>query len=405
MRLDDELFFARPMSRRQLVGLDVAVAVVYTLVVLAVALGRSVVDPAAAVPTPVRLALVLAMGVPLACRRAWPVQAFAVAVVATLAALTLGLVQDGFLGASYVLYAVAVREDRPHRALTMSAAGVAVAGLVMLVVAGSAATAIPDIGTLLVSAVDLTGAWTIGRAVRERRRYAERASVERVARAVADERLRIARDLHDIVAHGLSLMVVKAATAHHVLDTRPDDARDALGTIETTGRAALVEMRRLLDVLRSEGSGGDVELAPAPGVGQLRSLADRVAAAGVPVDLALDTPGELPDGISLAVYRIVQEAMTNVVRHAGQARCRVSVGTRDGSIEVEVADDGIRGSAIGHPAGDPGHGLIGMRERVRMLGGEFTAGPLPGRGYRVAARIPLRVKPPTDAATNPRANP
>ena len=403
MGTNDELFLARPLSHRQLAVLDAVAATAYTLVVLAMALGRTVGDQgAAAIPAPVRLALVIGMGVPLAVRRHWPVPAFTTAFVTTTAAFALGVVHEGFVGAAFCLYTVALGEARPRRSLTLTAAAVGITGVALLVLAGSPPPVTADFGAIVVSAVVLAGAWTVGRAVRERRRYAKRAATELVAAAVAEERLRIARDLHDVVAHGLGLIVVKAGTANHVMDARPEEARDALRIIETTGRGAMVEMRHLLGVLRSEPtavSGPTAvsvpdltepasELAPAPGIGQLRELADRVAAAGVPVELELDAPDGLPEGVSLAVYRIVQEALTNVARHAGPARCRVAVASSAEALEVEVVDDG-RGASGQRREDGTGHGLIGMRERVRTLDGEFSAGPLPGRGFRVLARIPL----------------
>jgi len=190
----------------------------------------------------------------------------------------------------------------------------------------------------------------------------------------------------------MSLIAVKAGIANHVADARPQEAREALHLIETTSRGALVELRRVLDVLRADAD-EPAELGPAPGLAGLDALAQRAASAGVAVELATRNPSSVPveavpPGVQLSAYRIVQEALTNVVKHAGPVPCRVAVTVAPDAILVEVTDDG---PAIRQPSGPrPGHGLVGMRERVAAYGGSFTAGARPGGGFAVRATLPYQ---------------
>jgi signal transduction histidine kinase len=222
----------------------------------------------------------------------------------------------------------------------------------------------------------------------ELRRGAERlvADREEQARAaVAAERARIARELHDVVAHSISVMTIQAGAARLVLDDEPARAEGPLRTVEETGRQTLAEMRRLLGVLDAGGNGAAV-LAPQPGLGELQRLVESMRAAGLSVDL--DVQGEaspLAPGVDLTAYRVVQEALTNVLKHAGAARARVVVRYGPDAVELEVADDG-RGRASGLPGG---HGLLGMRERVSLYGGDFEAAPRAQGGFLVRARLPL----------------
>lgn len=245
--------------------------------------------------------------------------------------------------------------------------------------------------------------WAWGRLTRVRRAYlteledrAARLERERGAQAkiaVAAERARIARELHDVVAHNVSVMIVQADGAAYVLDNSPQQAKEALSTIASTGRQALVEMRRLLGVLRTTDT--TEEYVPQPGVAELPELLDQVRTAGLPVDFdSAGDPQELPRGVELTVYRIVQEALTNVRKHGGpDVRARVAVDFRDRELEVLIEDDG-RGSTddqlvVGGSDG-PGHGLIGMRERVGMVSGSLDIGPRPGGGFRIRAVLPLK---------------
>jgi signal transduction histidine kinase len=239
----------------------------------------------------------------------------------------------------------------------------------------------------------LSAAYGIGFALRGQRvestllaRRAERLEREREQNAriaVAEERVRIGRELHDIVAHAISVIVVQSQAAQRVLDEDPPSAREALGAIETTGRQALVEMRRLLGVLRKE---DDVPvLAPSPSLAHLEDLAAHLREAGLPVELQVDgEPKPLAPGVDLSAYRIVQEALTNTLQHAGPARAHVIVRYRVDRIELEISDDGrgVRGYRAG------GHGLVGMRERAALVGGDVVAETIGGRGYTVRARLP-----------------
>jgi signal transduction histidine kinase len=223
-------------------------------------------------------------------------------------------------------------------------------------------------------------------AMEERARRLEAEREERDRQAVTDERLRIARELHDVVAHSMSVIAVQSGVANHVIDSRPAQARQALATIEATSRSALVELRRLLGVLR-QGDDPVASLEPNPGMAEIGRLADQIRSAGVEVELKIEgEPGELPPGVDLSAFRIAQEGLTNVLKHGGGV-ARVLVRYSPGAVAVEIADDG-RAGTDGAPAEGTGHGLIGMRERVAVFGGELTAGPVPGGGYRMAARLP-----------------
>jgi signal transduction histidine kinase len=235
--------------------------------------------------------------------------------------------------------------------------------------------------------------FAVGLYVRGRRRSAElelqteRLERERAeqARAVAEERARIARELHDVVAHSVSATVVQAEAAEEVLGDEPDRARQSLVRIQDTGREALGEMRRLLGIMRDGAESGD--LAPQPGVADIERLVGETRAEDVSVTLSVDgQPRELPAGIDLSAYRIVQEGLTNVRKHAGRpAKASVVVRYEDAALVLEITDDG-RGSRAGD---GHGHGLIGMRERVAFFGGEFSAGPRDEGGFAVRARFPL----------------
>jgi signal transduction histidine kinase len=239
-----------------------------------------------------------------------------------------------------------------------------------------------------------------GRVVRSRARLAAelheaalRAEEEREARAaaaVADERRRIAREMHDVVAHSMSVMVVQAGGARRILEREPERAVAAAAQIELTGREALAEMRRLLGVLRP----GDESRAPQPGLDRLHALVERARGAGLPVELAIS--GErppLPAGLELAAYRILQEGLTNAIKHAGAAPTRVAVRYGAGAVDLLVENDGPGAPSArnGHAAG---HGIVGMRERVRMFGGSLEAGERDGGGFRVRATLPFPTSEP-----------
>jgi signal transduction histidine kinase len=202
-------------------------------------------------------------------------------------------------------------------------------------------------------------------------------------RAVEAERARIAGELHDVVTHNVSVMVVQAGAARSVLDSSPDDAREALLAVEASGRTAMSELRHLLGLLAPAGGEEDM-LVPQPGAARVPALVERVRAAGLSVELSVTGARDLPPGVDLAAYRVVQEALTNVIKHAGTARAAVVLEYRPDDLLITVTDDGRPTTEAGG-----GRGLIGLRERIGLYGGELDAGPRPGGGWRVRARIPL----------------
>ncbi|GGS84677.1 sensor histidine kinase [Streptomyces chromofuscus] len=248
-------------------------------------------------------------------------------------------------------------------------------------------------------------AWVLGDSIRTRRAYfaqleerAARLEKEREAQskvAVAAERARIARELHDVVAHNVSVMVVQADGAAYVLDAAPDQAKKALETISSTGRQALAEMRRLLGVLRTGEHQEGGEYVPQPDVRQIDDLVEQCRISGLPVDFKVEgTPRPLPSGVELTAYRIVQEALTNTRKHGGpNAGASVRLVYFDDGLGLLVEDDGKGAPHELYEDGGldgQGHGLIGMRERVGMVGGTLDAGPRPGGGFRISALLPLK---------------
>jgi signal transduction histidine kinase len=340
-------------------------------------------------------ALALLHTLPLAARRRFPGAVLALCVASGLAVAALGL-SPIVLGLAILVavYSVAAYGDR-----WVSLAGLAAAEL------GSAAVQLTpgrfQTPTVVSNALVIGAAWLLGHFVGVRRAYTarlertaalERTRAEQARRAVAEERLRLARELHDVVAHSISVIAVQSGVGAHVAQTQPEEAAKALAAIEATSRAALIELRRLLGVLRQEGE-PQGDLAPVPGLADLDSLLAEMANAGLGVRLRVEgTPSPLPAGVDLSAYRIVQEALTNVVKHAGPARAQVTIRYRDQEVMVEVTDDG-RGVTAPTSNGRArvGHGLIGMRERVQVFGGDLEVGPGPVEGFRVAARLPFAV--------------
>jgi signal transduction histidine kinase len=277
----------------------------------------------------------------------------------------------------------------------------AVRGLGVLAAAMALATAIDDydeavsdwafVGIVAFAGPAILG-WLLGgqarlsRELERRNAQLDREREERARRAVADERARIARELHDVVAHSVSVMVIQAGGARSVMERTPDKAERSFGAIESTGRDALDEMRRLLGLLRPAGE--EPQLSPQPGLARVAEVVERARAAGLAIELQVaGEPVALAPGADVAAYRVVQEAITNVLKHAGGARVRVVLRHRDDDLEVEVVDDGgAQAPARIGVAG--GHGLVGMRERVALQGGDFEAGPRPGGGFGVRARFP-----------------
>jgi signal transduction histidine kinase len=356
--------------------------------------------------------MVVLMIVPIAIRRRVPVAAFVIAVIAgAWQVLGPGVRTNGSplhagplpsdVALLVLLYTVAAYRPRRYSipALLTCVGGSLIAALVWLPVPGQVSLA--DrlfVAVFLFGGISLA-CWILGDSMRYRRGYytaledrAARLEAERHAEAkvaAATERARIARELHDVVAHHVSVMVVQADGAGYVLRSDPDRAASALAAVSATGRQALTELRRLLGVLRSTDQHAD--LTPVPGLGELRELLDQARAAGLEVSYTLTgTPRELPEGAELAAYRLVQESLTNTRKHAGlAASAAVTLSyERDGLI-VQVTDDGMA-----TPSGEPtGHGLAGMRERIAMYGGTVWAGSLPGGGFRVRAWLPCPPSP------------
>ena len=231
-------------------------------------------------------------------------------------------------------------------------------------------------------------AWLIGNSIRQAQARAELVRAQAAAQTVMAERLRIARELHDIVAHSIGIIAIQAGAGHRVFDASPAEARDALAAIEATSRETLSGLRRMVTGLRRaqpESAAAHAPLDPAPGLADIERLAAITLDAGVTVDVHWRGVREpLPADIDLSAFRIIQEAVTNVVRHASTDHCQVSIDQQDCQLSIEVTDSGGGGTADG-----TGYGIVGMRERAALLGGDFSAGPRPGGGFRVAARLPV----------------
>ncbi|MFE1794970.1 sensor histidine kinase [Streptomyces sp. NPDC059517] len=236
-------------------------------------------------------------------------------------------------------------------------------------------------------ALTMVTAWTVGHSVRERRQHTADLRARAAEQAVTAERLRIARELHDMVAHSIGVIAIQAGVGRRVIDTQPSEARNALAAIEDTSRDTLAGLRRMLGALRQADPADTAPLGPTPVLADLGALVERTRDAGVRVDI--DRQGEgrpLPTEIELSAYSIIQEAITNVVRHSGADACRVTVDCREDDLSIEITDEGRGRSGL---PGAAGYGLTGMRERAELLHGEFTAGPRAEGGFRVAARLPV----------------
>ena len=472
------------LTNRRWVAIDFAVAGLVALFELAVMRHAFIVVGHRAW-VPAALLAAVAVFAPMALRRRAPTMALGalLVLVLLLERTAPSIIAVIFLATAYVLYMVTVSGSRRT--------GAAALGLVLVAMLIVATTGQRNPGAIEAALVPLALAniiaWMTGYSVRQRRLYVVRLQHQAASSAVAEERLRIARELHDVVAHSMSVIAVQAGYGQYVMDMSPDGARDALGAIQATSRDALEEMRRMLGVLRQQdtapaalradslctGNGasargasalgasalgasalgdasagmgrlpagaatgrGPAPLAPAPGLADLERLVQRTSGAGVQVRLEISGQARpVPAGIDLSAYRIIQEALTNVVKHAGTgASCPVEVRYGAASIDIAVTDDGARAAALpryGAPVAGPrgvatasvpgiagtawdpsaavagavarsgvpgladivtagaGHGIIGMRERAGLCGGEFTVGPLVDGGYRVSATLPL----------------
>jgi signal transduction histidine kinase len=337
------------------------------------------------------LAVLLAT-TPLLARRRWPVAVLVVCglAIAVSAFVDVNLTKHPFVSFLFGLTLAFRFGMRPNRrsGLIGLAFVIGVAALVELSDGGGAG------GQFAWDAITFSVAWIIGFAVgekyrevdlaKERAERAEREREERARLAVADERARIARELHDVVGHSVSVMTVQASAVRRRLDTDQDQVREALEVVERTGREALAEMRRMVGVLRHPEE--SPALAPQPSLEQLERLVEHTRDAGLPVELRIEgEPVPLPAGIDLTAYRLVQEGLTNAVKHAGAKRAEVLVRYADGRVELTVSDDG-GGEGGGEGSG---HGLVGMRERVSVYGGDLEAGPRPEGGFRLRATLPV----------------
>lgn len=335
--------------------------------------------------------LVVGANLPLGLRRRDPMAVFWVIAACTAAYELIGYPSTIALSALITLYTVAAHCDRPQSRTALSATCAVLA--VLLITARQNVT----VADWVLNYLQFVAAWLLGDNLRVRRKYvanleeraaqAERQAELEAQRAVEAERARIARELHDVVAHGMSVMIVQTGAARRVLANDPEAAGGALERVEATGREAMTEMRRLLGVLRAEGPAGDERL-PQPTLGGLPRLVELFAEANLPVRLVVDgEQRELPPGIELSAFRIVQEALTNTLKHAGPATAEVRLRYGPEALDLEVVDDG-RGAAADSD-GDGGHGVLGMRERVELFGGHLHAGPRPGGGWVVRAHLPL----------------
>jgi signal transduction histidine kinase len=369
---------------------DVALAIALAAVSLATISDTSAEDASRSAPDRplgIVIPLTLAATLPAALRRRYPIQVLATTLAAALAMEVL-YNSFQFAGALVAIYTVGAHVARPT--------SVYVAAATALFLAAS------SLGEHHLGRVELglayavfAAAWLLGDNLRTRRAYLraleeraaqlEREREENARRAAAEEQARIARELHDIIAHNVSVMTVQAAAAGDVFDTQPGRAREALGSIESTGREALTELRRLLGNVRARE--GSSSLAPQPGLARLDALIEQVRSAGVAVEVTVEGESrELPPGLDLSAYRIVQEALTNTLKHAHASRANVLVRYGTEALDVGIVDDG-RGAT--DDGAERGHGIIGMRERAALFGGHLWVGPAPGGGFAVHAHIPL----------------
>jgi signal transduction histidine kinase len=379
------------LAARSSLVFDVALAVVMVLVTLAGSVGESHpskrflttgqhVPPAPAAA----YLLVVASALALVWRRRRPVPVLFVSLACVVAYTCLGYVNGAaLLNPMIALYAVAVAVPT-RRALELSA-------LTMVALMGASAAFDPlgaTGGGFILIPGEVAAALFLGLWVASRRAYARREHEELARRAVDAERLRIARELHDVVAHTMATINVQAGVAAHVIDQQPDQAREALGAIKAASGEAMRELRGILNVLRQADERDPT--APAPRLEQLDGLIEGTSRAGLPTRLVVE--GErrpLPPTVDLAAYRIVQESLTNALRYAGEAEATVTLSFLGEELVLEVVDSG-RGMREGAPvAQGSGHGIPGMRERAEATGGTLEAGPHPGGGFRVRARLPL----------------
>jgi len=371
--------------------------------VLAAALLFGGVGPAFARGMFLGIPLAFGLAVPVVFRRKYPVAAYYTAIAAGGCQVALDIRPAATdVAILILLYTLAAYTPRRTSVLGLAVclAGSAVGILRWISLINHSLLEWLTAGAMLFAGPALL-AWVLGDSMRYRRAYyasleerAARLERDRDAQAriaAAAERARIARELHDVIAHNVSVMVVQADGASYALGTDPARAREALAAISATGRQALAEMRRLLGVLRREEDGASSERAPQPGIGELGELLDQARNAGLPVSFTVEGDAQpLPGGVALAAYRIVQESLTNTRKHAGPVTsASVLLRYSPDAVLLTVSDDGAGDLGGTAQPGAPGHGLTGMRERVAVYGGSVTAGPRPGGGFEVVATLPL----------------
>lgn len=341
-----------------------------------------------------RWVVALLLGLPLAWRRRYPLGSLCV--FAAVISFQVIVIDPAVNFGSFVALIVSTYAVGRHADLRRAVVGAAVIAAVNVVVILSG-RGVSSPAEFLIPIFYLGASWGLGRALQAREHrndelveLTETLRVERDQRgrlAVAEERARIARELHDVVAHTVSTMVLQAEAADEIFESDPQRARQTLRTIQQGGRQGLVELRRLLGVLREQGAAGLTSPAPQPGIRELDNLAETMRESGMKLELSIEGDLEaLPTGLQLTTYRIVQEALTNTLKHAGPVATEVSVALRDQSLDIRVADKGLARTSNGSA---PGHGLIGMSERVGMFGGTLETGQGEEGGYVVMASLPL----------------
>ncbi|WP_165945679.1 histidine kinase [Micromonospora sp. KC606] len=317
-------------------------------------------------------------------RSRWSVVAFCLVTGVTLAGAVSGMTHDPFVAAAWTLFPVAVSWGSPR---LVPATSVTIGLAIVLVAVGGPAGAEETVRYVMVSLLVLAGTWALGSTMRRQRRQAEHALRAEKEHAVTAERLRVAREVHDIVSHSLGTISVVSGVARQV----GDDAgrmREKLAQIETTSREALDELRAALVAVRDPGEG--VARGPQPGIDDLRGLVERVEHAGIAVNLTVSGCDRVPPGPGLAVYRIAQEGLTNVTRYAPGTSCQVAVVGGDTDVRVEIVDTGPANGLVSRSAATgSGFGLVGLRERVRLMGGALTAGRRAEGGFALRAVVPL----------------
>ncbi|MEV0157981.1 sensor histidine kinase [Micromonospora sp. NPDC050686] len=396
----------------RVVAQDVALALFVTVMQVQGTVARAAAEGA---PRPftdlgsLGLALLVVSGLAVALRRRWPVAVFVTAALASLVYYGLDFPDGpGWLGLFVALYTLAAYGDG-RRSLVIAGVGSTVLTAAWLVAAADQPRAAIGwvffrIGASVMSAAlgeSVRSRRVIAAEAQERAELAERTREEEARARVDAERLRIAREVHDTVAHAIAIINVQSGVTAHVLDKRPEVAREALRAIEQTSSRALREMRAILGVLRDDDNGR----VPYPGLGQIDELAAKARCAGLDINIEEGPPATpLPSAVGSAAYRILQESITNVIRHVGPTRVTVALEPGIDALEIRVTDEGRR-AAPGHDRTDrhlpaqsapstgssvqPGRGILGMRERCQLLGGDFDAKPIPGGGFEVRARLPL----------------